>query len=515
MKKVSQISPVKQQQHEKKRVAAYCRVSTNSSDQLNSYARQVKTYTDRINRNKDWTLVEIFADEGISGTSSDKREEFLRMIKLCELGYIDLILVKSISRFGRNTREVLDYVRKLKDWGVAVQFDREGIYTLTLGDEMLLNTFAAIAEEESVAISQNVRFSINKKMEKGTYFNGCVPFGYRLINGVMTPHEDESKVVREMFKRYLEGYSTPELARWLESEAVATNNGKEKWNIRIISHMLSNEKYVGDSLYHKKFREETVPFKSRINYGEVEQIYYPYTHQGIVDRETFDKVQQLLTKRRDNFAKNKLETPKTYPLSKKIRCAECGALFRRRIVNGCISWGCGTHIDDRTQCDSHYYREERIYDRVVSILNRLQFGSFNILDETEKLLQMAKVAQKRTSTEAMNASQSIAELNAKLLMLENLRSKGYITADVYTSQAKDIKRETEKLKAKREEICESKYDTVLTEVRALRKALEQLEEPLEEFNEELFSEVVKNIEINNRDELTVNLLGDIRLTELL
>lgn len=515
MKRVSQISAVKQQPTENKRVAAYCRVSTNSADQLNSYARQVKTYTDKINRNKEWELVEIFADEGISGTSSDNRDEFLRMIRMCELGYIDLILVKSVSRFGRNTREVLEYVRKLKDLGVAVQFEKEGIYTLTLGDEMLLNTFAAIAEEESVSISQNVRFSINKKMEDGTYFNGCVPFGFRLIDGVMTPHEEESEIVRQMFKKYLEGYSTPELARWLESQGVSTKNGRSKWNIRIISHMLSNEKYVGDSLYHKKFREETVPFKSHVNYGEVEQIYYPYTHQEIVDRETFDKVQELLNKRRESFARNLLEKPKTYPLSKKIRCAECGALFRRRIVNGCISWGCGTHIDDRNKCDSHYYREERIYDRIVCILNRLQFCSFKILDETEKLLTMAIVAQKRTSTEAMNASQSIAELNAKLLMLENLRSKGYITADVYTAQAKDIKRETEKLKALREEICESKYNDVLSEVRTLKKALEQLEEPLEDFNEELFGEVVKKIEINNRDEIVVTLLGDIKLSETL
>jgi len=515
MKKVSQITTGQKTALAKKRVAAYCRVSTNSADQLNSYARQVKTYTDRINKNNEWELVEIFADEGLSGTSSDKREEFLRMIRLCELGQIDLILVKSISRFGRNAREVLDYVRKLKDLGVAVQFDKEGIYTLTLGDEMLLNTFAAIAEEESVSISQNVRFSIKKKMEDGTYVNGCVPYGFRLIDGVMTPYEDEAIIVRTLFKHYLEGYSTVELARWLEAEGVLTKNGNNNWNIRIISLMLGNEKYVGDSLYHKKFREETVPFKSRINYGEMEQIYYPYTHQGIVDRETFDKVQVLLNKRRESFARNKAEVPKNYPLSKKIRCAECGSLFRRRIVNGCISWGCTTHIGDCTKCDSHYYREERIYDRIVGIINRLHFGNFNILDETEHLLQMAIVARRRTSTDAMNASQSIAELNAKLLMLENLRSKGYITADVYTSQAREIKRETDRLKAQREELCESKYDKVLAEIKKLRKALERLDEPLEEFNEELFIEIVKSVEINNRDEMTVTLLGDIAITELL
>jgi len=151
----------------------------------------------------------------------------------------------------------------------------------------------------------------------------------------------------------------------------------------------------------------------------------------------------------------------------------------------------------------------------VGIINRLHFGNFNILDETEHLLQMAIVARRRTSTDAMNASQSIAELNAKLLMLENLRSKGYITADVYTSQARDIKRETDRLKAQREELCDSKYEKVLAEIKKLRKALERLDEPLEEFNEELFIEIVKSVEINNRDEMTVTLLGDIDITELL
>ena len=169
MATVTVISPVTGKPVEHKRVAAYCRVSTNSADQQNSYNTQVRYYTRYIKSRTEWTLVDIFADEGLSGTSSEKRENFQRMITMCELKQIDLVVTKSVSRFARNVKETLEYVRKLKLLGIGVVFEKEGINTLSMGDEMLLNTFAAIAQEESVSISQNVRFSIKKKMESGEY----------------------------------------------------------------------------------------------------------------------------------------------------------------------------------------------------------------------------------------------------------------------------------------------------------------------------------------------------------
>ena len=163
MATVTVISPVTGKPVEHKRVAAYCRVSTNSADQQNSYNTQVRYYTRYIKSRTEWTLVDIFADEGLSGTSSEKRENFQRMITMCELKQIDLVVTKSVSRFARNVKETLEYVRKLKLLGIGVVFEKEGINTLSMGDEMLLNTFAAIAQEESVSISQNVRFSIKKR----------------------------------------------------------------------------------------------------------------------------------------------------------------------------------------------------------------------------------------------------------------------------------------------------------------------------------------------------------------
>ena len=214
MATVTVISPVTGKPVEHKRVAAYCRVSTNSADQQNSYNTQVRYYTRYIKSRTEWTLVDIFADEGLSGTSSEKRENFQRMITMCELKQIDLVVTKSVSRFARNVKETLEYVRKLKLLGIGVVFEKEGINTLSMGDEMLLNTFAAIAQEESVSISQNVRFSIKKKMESGEYINGCVPFGYRLENKVMIPFEPEAEIVRSLFQGYLNGASLTELCRY-------------------------------------------------------------------------------------------------------------------------------------------------------------------------------------------------------------------------------------------------------------------------------------------------------------
>ena len=182
MPQVKLISPITRQEIRKIRVAAYCRVSSNSADQQNSYANQIRVYTSLIQRKKEWELVEIFADEGLSGMNAQNRTEFQRMIKMCEQHQIDLIVTKSVSRFARNAKESLEYVRKLKLLGVGVQFEKEGIYTLALGDEMLLNTFSAIAQEESKAISQNQRLSIVKRMQSGEYVDSNAPYGFRLVD---------------------------------------------------------------------------------------------------------------------------------------------------------------------------------------------------------------------------------------------------------------------------------------------------------------------------------------------
>lgn len=514
MAQVTLISPITKQSIQKIRVAAYCRVSTNSADQLNSYARQIKVYTDMISKKTDWELVEIFADEGISGMKADNRPEFLRMIKMCETHQIDLILVKSVSRFGRNVKEALEYTRKLKSLGVGVQFEKEGIYTLSLGDEMLLNVFTAIAQEESKSLSQNLRHSIVKRMEMGEFVDPNPPYGYRFIDKRLVIYEPEAEYVRSIFEMYLKGCSSKEIAREFNEKKIPTKEGAKEWAAGQIRYMLTNERYVGDCLYQKTYSETTVPFKSHRNYGEEDQFYAKNTHPAIVSREVFDAVQTLYAKRKKKFAENK-NTANRYPLSGKIRCDQCGAYLRRRVCSGEIKWICSRHIDDKKSCDSYYYSEERIYDGYLTMINKLKFGEEKILNQVISKLEMASMLHKKNNQTARGISQNIAEVNSKLVMLDQLHTKGYLATDVYQSQAKELRCQLSTLKAKREDSFDNRISEMLTEVKRLDCLLDEIEEPLETFDGKLFRETVVDMQLSNRDELTITFLGGLKFTELI
>lgn len=284
MSEVRLITPITRQSTKKMQVAAYCRVSSNSADQLNSYAAQIRAYKKLIGERDDWELVDIFADEGLTGMKSETRDEFQRMIRMCELKQIDLIITKSISRFARNTKDALAYVRKLKLLGVGVQFEKEGISTLSMGDEMLLNTFSALAQEESQSISMNQRLSIVKRMELGEYVDSNAPYGYRLVDKMLAVYEPEAVIVRNIFTLYLQGFSTSEIARELNKLNIPTKSGKETWRPSRVAYILRNEKYIGDSFYQKTYRETTVPFNQHTNRGQEDRFYAKGTHPGIVDK---------------------------------------------------------------------------------------------------------------------------------------------------------------------------------------------------------------------------------------
>ena len=507
------ISPITRQTIQKTRVAAYCRVSTNSADQQNSYATQVRVYTSLIQKKKEWELVEIFADEGLSGMKAQNRVEFQRMIKMCEQHRIDLIVTKSVSRFARNAKESLEYVRKLKLLGVGVQFEKEGIYTLALGDEMLLNTFSAIAQEESKAISQNQRLSIVKRMQSGEYVDNNAPYGFRLVDKVLVAYEPEAVIVREIFAKYLCGHSISEIARELSDRGIKTKTGKSVWHPSKIAYILGNERYRGDSKYQKTYRDTTVPFKQYRNRGQEDMFYATMTHTPLIDRDTFDNVQILLKKRQDTF--RKYTTQNIYPLTSRIQCSECGSYFRRRIVSGVAKWGCSRHIQDRTQCSSNYYSEERIYDAFTVMVNKLRFSEFDILGQVILRLESAERKQKQKSTAAKELNRNIADLNAKLVMVEQLHSKGYLKDEIYKAQVREINNQLRQLKCERQSEFSSDISDMINELERLKKLLDELEEPQEHFDEKLFVEAVQSININQHDEITFTLIGGLRFTEML
>ena len=501
------IAPTTKQEIPKLRVAAYCRVSSNSADQRNSFATQEHVYTKYIAEKQEWELVDIFADEGLSGMKADNRPEFQRMIRMCELHQIDLILTKSVSRFARNVKEALSYTRKLKLLGVGVQFEEDGVNTLAMADEMLLNTFAAIAQEESKSISQNQRLSIVKRMESGEYIASNAPYGYRLIDKKLVIYEPEAEVVRWIFAAYLNGMSTVEIAHELSAKSVLTKGKKEQWKANRIAYILSNEKYDGDTLFQKYYGEETVPFKKHRNYGEMDQFFAYNTHDAILPQGMFQAAQTLLQSRGRKFGR------KMSPLTSCIRCSECGAFYHRKVRNGTVKWVCSRHAADTTACNSGYYSEERIYDGIITMINKLRFCEEDILGQTIQKLEFAAAAYKRNNRAASQLSQSIAELNAKLLALERLRTKGYLAADIYHTQAREIRQQLDKLKTERYSSFESKILTMLEDVRKLKSLIDELEQPLEVFDEKLFHEIVTDICINHHDEMTVTLLGGLRFTE--
>lgn len=513
MPRAKLITPGTKASVQKKRVAAYCRVSTNSADQLNSYATQIKVYTALIESKSEWQLVDIFADEGISGMTAEKRPEFLRMIHLCEQHEIDLIITKSVSRFARNVKEALEYVRKLRLLGVGVQFEKEGISTLALGDEMLLNTFSAIAQEESKSISQNVRMGIVRRMESGEYLNGNAPYGFRIADKSLAIYEPEAQVVREIFRRYLSGWSLSELARDLTSRGVPTKNDSCRWRPSNISYILSNERYVGDCCYQKSFNEDDIPFKQIRNRGQKDMYYATETHEPVVDKDTFDRAKELLEARKTQFGKN--SELNTFPLTSRIRCAECGSYFQRKIRGGTPKWVCCRHFEESGACDSFYYSEERIYAGFMTMVNKLRFGDTDILGQTTALLGQMVQAQKRRNSEAGQISQTIAELNAKVLMLDQLRAKGYLAIDVYQSQSRELQNQILRLKGKRQDAMDSKLSSILLDVTELKHHLEKLDTPMEEFDEDLFRKIVTDITLNNRDEMTITVLGGLKFTEII
>ena len=245
-------------------------------------------------------------------------------------------------------------------------------------------------------------------------------FGF--MNEVHVEYPPEADIVRWIFQAYLRGMSTAEIAKDLTDRGIPTKNGKEKWKSSKISYMLSNERYIGDCCYQKTYRGTTVPFKQSKNHGEEDMYYATGTHAPIVEKDLFEKVQVLLKKRKEQFTK--ATTQNIYPLTSRIRCSECGSFYRRKVRSGGIKWVCARHEEDFKACNSNYYSEERIYDGFLSMVNKLRFGQENILGQVIAKLEYAAQQYKRNNKTAMQISQKIAEINATILKLNELRSKG-------------------------------------------------------------------------------------------
>jgi len=347
--------------------------------------RQVNYYTSYINGNPEYDFAGIYADEGISGTNTKKRDQFNKMIEDCKAGKIDVIITKSISRFARNTLDCLNYVRLLKDLGIGIIFEKENIDTLDSKGEVLLSILSSLAQDESRSISENSTWGIRRRFEQGKVAVNCTKFlGYdKDEDGNLVINEKQAKIVRRIYKDYLDGKGPNRIARELEIEGVLNWNGKAKWYESSIRKMLSNEKYKGDALLQKTYTVDFLTKKRVENNGEVPQYYVEESHPAIIDKEMWEAVQLEMERRRtfaEKYGISKLDyaTVKN-PFAGKVICGLCGGVYGRKIWNSTderlrrIVWRCNKKYSVKGEkgCENRHIDERVLYQAFVSTLNAM------------------------------------------------------------------------------------------------------------------------------------------------
>jgi DNA invertase Pin-like site-specific DNA recombinase len=370
----------------KQRVAAYCRVSTDSEEQLTSYTAQKAYYTQKIEENPNWEMAGIYADRGITGTSLKKRTEFNKMIAACKRGRIDLILTKSLSRFARNTVDCLDTVRMLKGNGIGVIFEKENINTLTETSEFLITLFSGFAQAESESISKNVVWGIQKSREAGK-----VPFQYKKMLGYRKGEDgqpeivpEEAETVKRIYRRYLDGCSLGQIKLELEADHVPTAEGIQGWSYQVLRNILSNERYIGDALLQKTYITDCISKTVRKNEGERPMVYVENNHPAIIPKGVFYQVREEMT-RRTSKRKVMQKSAKTelgkysakYALSELLVCGECGTPYKRctwaRNGKKRIVWRCVSRLEfGKKYChNSPTLDEEKLHRAILEAINEI------------------------------------------------------------------------------------------------------------------------------------------------
>ena len=433
MPQVQVIQPI-QQQPKRLRVAAYARVSSKSADQLNSMSVQVEYYTDLIQKNPNWDFVGVYADEGISGTGLKNRAGFNHLMDDCRLGLIDRILVKSSSRMARNSVDFLSAVRELKSLGVVVEFEKERFDTDSTEGELLLGMMCAVAQEESLSISKNLRWGIRKRMESGTYHTSSVPYGYKQVNYDLVPVPNQIEIVKDIFNAFLQGESTTKIADDLNR---LRPDADKHWHHTTIERILKNEKYAGCSLYQKSYTSDDLPFKRTENNGEVLSYYAPDTHNGIISQADFDKAQALLQ------LKSVGPCPrKDSAFSKMLYCAKCGSMLSRKINRSAqVTWICRTHLRCAADCPTPPTQEELIQYAFLTMHNKLIVNHTQIFAPALHDLYTAQKILDDNESQRQELNQQIQLLAKKLHNLSRLREKNCITAAQYWERRNPLERE--------------------------------------------------------------------------
>lgn len=423
-------------QNRKIRVGAYCRVSTDSDEQELSYETQCEYYENYIGSHENWELVAIYSDEGITGTSTNKRSDFMRMIDDARAGKLDMIITKSITRFARNTVDSLMYLRILKEYNVDVYFEVENVHSLE-ANEMLLTILSSVAQQSSEDKSESIKWGYQRQFEKGKVYAANM-YGYRSNRGTLDIIEEEAEVVREIFSKYLSGMSESKIARYLTENKVPKKNGSTKWDSGTIGRMLQNEKYSGDALLKKTFSIDFLHKKRYKNEGQKKMYFVENSHPAIVTKEVFKAAQVERIKRnmKSNDEKEVVEShhqnrySSKNPLSNKIICSECGALYRRAVWTKRNKekepvWRCSNRLKNgKVICpNSVTLKEKPLLDALTSLINgktkSKEKTRLELAKELSEYLNPKDIIEKKQklNCELENVNSQINELLDKGMLL--------------------------------------------------------------------------------------------------
>lgn len=499
MRRITKIEATAASTDKKLRVAAYARVSTGSDDQLISLEAQKSHYESLIKSHPDWEFAGLYFDEGISGTKMAKRDGLLSMLADCERGKIDYIIVKSISRFSRNTVESIETVRKLYGMGIYIFFEKENIDTGKMEGELLLSILSSLAESESRSISENSTWSIQKRFRNGTYKLAYPPYGYDNVDGEMVVIPEQGEIVKRMYEQVLAGVSPSQIAKELNEQGVLTKrNGK--WTAHTIIGIIRNEKYVGDVIFQKTYTDDT--FTRHVNRGERDQFYAKDHHEALVSREDYAIANEVLDRNglEKGITADDHKYQNRYVFTKKIICSECGGTWKRKKFDGYFGFNCGTHLKNKDECSMKSIREDKVKAAFTIMMNKLTFGRDKVLRPYSAGLEDIEKAE---FLEELNALEDGMEENLqKRQQIKILFSKGFIDPVVFAQENDSLVKAYEEMNAER--------NAIIRQISGGDEKKESLKEllyytakgqMLSEFDEELFLQFVDHIIVYSRTEI--------------
>ncbi len=481
----------------KLRVAAYARVSTDSDEQATSFYSQQKYYMDKILSNPNWSFVEVYADEGISGTQAAKRDNFLRMIKDAKEGGIDLILTKSISRFARNTLDTLKYVRLLKDCGVAILFEEENINTMDMSGELLLTVLSSVAQQEAETIGSHVKLGLRMKMQRGELIGngGCYGYYCNIKKGIYEINEKEAEIVRMIYDSYLEGYGSATICKMLNNMNVPSPTGKNHWHDNTILCILKNEKYIGDIILGKTYTLDSITHKKIKNRGEQDMYHLKEHHEPIIDRDKFERVQEILKTRTGPKAPGS-KVIKKFTFSGKFRCGFCGNTFiKKSLYKKNQAWDCNTVAGKgRMFCkDSKLMHDETIKKCFMEAYYLLTNDEKSVLDDF--LIKLDQASRDNEPYDRQNVIKGkIDQVNNQMSKLIDLYVAGNISNDIFNIKQDQLQTRLEKLNMNLRSVdnvisTEDRIENGIKKIKEQLVALEAHNGPLE-FDDELFDALV-------------------------